>query len=371
MYAISYSDITAAALRIGPHIIRTPVLTCSALSAAASHALGIRVEIFLKCELFQKTGSFKVRGAMNAVFSLSDDAAALGVCTHSSGNHAAALAAAAAARGCAATVVMPRDAPELKVTATAGYGARIEMCPPGAPARAAAAAAIVTRTGASFVHPSENPGVIAGQGTVAVEFLEQMVEMTGAYPRQTMDCFQSACSSPALDAILVPVGGGGLVSGCAIGARGVDARVRVIGAEPLGVAGDGADAARSLAANKLCTHSDAGAPELLTCADGLRTSLGPNTWPIIRDHVPYIVTVSEDAVALALCDVFERAKLVIEPSAAVGIAATREASFLTALGGDLLETAKQRPLRIGVVLCGGNADICAIAQLLANVPRLE
>jgi threonine dehydratase len=359
-YAISMSDVSAASSRIGSYVHRTPVLKCSALSAAASSALGVRVELAFKCELFQRTGSFKMRGATNAVFSLSESSASHGVCTHSSGNHAAALAAAAAARGgCTATIVMPTDAPALKVAATAGYGAKIVTCAPGSAARAAAAAEVASRTGATFVHPSENPFVIAGQGTVALEFLAQAGDVLGA----------PAENQPVLDVIVVPVGGGGLISGCAVAVRGTDSRVRVVGAEPSGAGGDGADAARSFLAKQLCTHSDAGAPPLDTCADGLRTSLGPNTWPIVRDFVSAVVPVSESAVARALRDVWERAKLAIEPSAAVGVAALLQPStaFREALGPELLSL--QRPLRIGVILCGGNADIGAIASLIAGVPR--
>ena len=378
-HVITFSDVENAHSRIAPYVHLTPTQTCSALSSSASKALGINVEITLKCEVFQKTGSFKFRGASNAVFSLTDDAAAKGVCTHSSGNHAAALAAAATARGCQATVVMPTGAPALKVTATAGYGATIVTCGPGGVARAAAAAEIVARTGATFIHPSENPLVIAGQGTVVIELLAQAAAAASVSSTHTssdgsgylLNDALLALQAPALDVIVVPVGGGGLLAGCAIAARGVDARVRVIGAEPLGSGGDGADAARSLASNTLFIHTDANAPQLNTCADGLRTSLGPNTWSIIRELVPAIVSVRESTLICALRDTWERSKIMIEPSAAVGIAAMHESSFLTALGPELILLSKTRPLRIGVILCGGNVDICGIASLISSVPREE
>jgi threonine dehydratase len=323
----------------------------------------------LKCELFQKTGSFKFRGASNAVFSLTEEAAAHGVCTHSSGNHAAALAAAATARGCKATVVMPSDAPVLKVAATAGYGATIVTCAPGGAARAASAAEIVARTGATFIHPSENPLVIAGQGTVVIELLKQAAAASVIARANGGGSEDDDDEAPALDVIVVPLGGGGLLSGCAIAARGIHPRIRVIGAEPLGLGGDGADAARSLAAQTLFLHTDANAPPLNTCADGLRTSLGPNTWSIIREFVPAIVPVQESTLLCALRDIWERTKLMIEPSAAIGIAAMHESSFLTALGPELVELSSRRSLRIGVILCGGNVDICQNAALIASVPR--
>jgi len=355
-YAATYADVVAAAARIAPFVRATPVRTSGALSRAASAALGAPVELLLKCELFQKTGSFKMRGAANAVLSLDAAAAARGVCTHSSGNHAAALAAAAAARGgCPATIVMPTDAPAAKRAAAAGYGAAVVDCAPGAAARAAAAAAVAARSGAAFVHPSEDARVIAGQGTVALELLAQAAAALGP-PR---------AGEPALDAIVVPVGGGGLAAGCALAAAGADARVRVIGAEPCGRGGGGADAARALAAGALRTHADAGAGALETAADGLRTSLGPATFPILRDFLRGgIVVVTEGEIAAALRDVYARTKLAIEPSAAVGIAATRAEGFRAALGEELL--AKGRPLRVGVVLCGGNADLAVGAEVVAG-----
>lgn len=349
---VTFADVVSAASLISSHVHRTPALTCASLSALASRAAGVPVELVLKCELFQKTGSFKFRGATNAVRSLSPRAAARGVVTHSSGNHAAALALAASARGVPAFIVMPSDAPALKVTATRGYGATVETCAPGAAARSAAAAVIADRTGAAFVHPSEDARVIAGQGTLALELFEQAADAFGA---------PAADGAPPLDYLVVPVGGGGLISGCALAARGVDARIRVLGAEPSGVGGGSADASRSFRGGALSTHADG--PPLETAADGLRTSLGERTWPLIRDNVDDVLPVSEAQIGAALRAVYERAKLAIETSAAVGIAAV--------LGADFAEDVRRagcsamgRPLRVGVVLCGGNADIDDIAKIM-------
>ncbi len=274
----TFDDVRLAAERIRPYAHRTPVLTC----AAIDKRLG--ASIFMKCENFQKVGAFKFRGAVNAVFSLTDAEAARGVATHSSGNHAQALALAARMRGIPAVIVMPSNAPAVKKAAVAGYGARIVFCEPTNEAREAALAEVVRETGAAFVHPSNDPRVIAGQGTAALELLEEI---------------------PGLDVVMAPVGGGGLLSGTALAVKGVSPRTRVVAAEPKGAD----DACRSLQAGRIIPSTN---PK--TIADGLLTSLGDNNFPIIRELVERIVTVSEEAIVAAMRFVWERAKIVIEPS---------------------------------------------------------
>lgn len=327
-HAICLKDVTAAYERVRPHVHRTPVVTCSELDRGAAAASGSNsVRLHFKCELFQKTGSFKARGATNAVLSLHSDVRA--VATHSSGNHAAALAYAAARRpDTVAHIVMPSNAPAPKKAATRGYGAQIRECAPTQAAREAAAAEVCKETGAEFVHPSEDKRVIAGQGTLALELLEEC---------------------PELDVLVVPVGGGGMISGCAVAAKGVKPSVRIIGAEPAGAD----DAYRSKVAGALLGHASPPA----TMADGLRTTLGPNTWPIVRDLVDAIVTVQEDEISAALGLVYSRAKLAIEPSAAVGVAAVLSPRFWQRLRELDPELGGGRTLNVGVVLCGGNVDL--------------
>lgn len=306
---ITLDDIRAAARRIGPYIHRTPVITSESLDAR----VGTRV--FLKCENFQKVGAFKFRGATNAVFSLGAEEAARGVCTHSSGNHAQALARAAAIAGVPAYIVMPANAAAPKKQAVAGYGGQITFCEPTLAAREAALEEVRGRTGAALVHPYNDARVIAGQGTAALELLEDF---------------------PGLDAVIAPVGGGGLLSGTAIAARGLNAGIRVIGAEP--EMAD--DACRSLQAGEIIPSVN---PQ--TIADGLLTSLGTLTFPIIREKVERIATVSEQAIVEAMRFVWERLKIIIEPSAAVAVAVLWEGKV------DLAGR------KVGVILSGGNVDL--------------
>jgi len=303
------TDIRQAAERIRPHAHRTPVMTCRSLDQR------VGAQVFMKCENLQKVGAFKFRGACNAVFSLSPDEAARGVATHSSGNHAQALALAARMRGIPAYIVMPRNAPAVKQAAVAGYGGIITLCEPTLAARESTLAEVVAATGAKVVHPYNDARVIAGQGTAALELLADV---------------------PDLDVIMAPVGGGGLLSGTAIAARAVAPQMRVIAAEPAGAD----DAFRSLAAGHIIPSVQ---PQ--TIADGLLTSLGDLTFPIIREHVEQIVTVSEAAIVAAMKFVWERAKLVVEPSGVVPIAALWE------------EAIDLRGLRVGVILSGGNVDL--------------
>ena len=303
------SDVKRASARIKPCIHRTPVLTNRALDEVCG------AELFFKCENFQKAGVFKIRGAANAVFSLAEGDAARGVATHSSGNHAASLALAARLRGINAYVVMPENARRVKKRAVEGYGAQIIFCEPTLEAREQTLERLVERTGAYVVHPYNDARVIAGQGTAALELVEDV---------------------PGLDAMLAPVGGGGLLSGTAITVSAIAPGCHVIGTEP-----ERADDARRSFYSGVLVPSEN--PD--TIADGLLTSLGDLTYPIIKKYVKDIVTVSEDAIVGAMRLVWERMKIIIEPSAAVPVAAL--ASGALDCGGK----------RVGVILSGGNVDL--------------
>jgi len=309
MPAPTLAKIRQAAERIRPYAHRTPVLTCANLDQQ------VGAQIFMKCENLQKVGAFKFRGACNAVFSLTDEEAARGVATHSSGNHAQALALAARLRGIPAYIVMPENAPAVKKAAVAGYVGQITFCKPTLQARETTTAQIVKETGATVVHPYNDTRVIAGQGTAALELLEEI---------------------PELDVIIAPVGGGGLLSGTSIAAKGISANIRVIAAEP--EMAD--DAYRSLKAGYIIPSEN---PK--TIADGLRTSLGTLTFPIIQQHVEQIVTVSERVILESMRFIWERAKIIIEPSAAVPVGLLWEGKI--DLSG----------LRVGVILSGGNVDL--------------
>ncbi len=306
---ITIKEIQEAAARIAPYIHRTPVLTCSAIDAQA----GCR--LFFKCENLQKVGAFKMRGATNAVFSLSDEDAARGVATHSSGNHAQALALAARLRGIPAFVVMPTSSVAVKREAVAGYGAQIIDCRPTLQAREDTLNQVVGRTGAVFIHPYDNEDIIAGQGTAALELLEDQ---------------------PDLDIVMAPVGGGGLLAGTALATRALAPAARVIAAEPCGAD----DAARSLVAGRIIPSRE---PE--TVADGLLTSLGDLNFPIIQKHVDAIWTVADEAIVSAMRLVWQRMKIIIEPSSAVCLAAVLEHARETA------------GLSIGIIISGGNVDL--------------
>jgi threonine dehydratase/serine racemase len=310
-YACDLTAIGEASARIAGAVHRTPILTSETLDNLAGR------RVFLKCENLQKVGAFKYRGATNAVRRLSDVQARHGVVTHSSGNHAQALALAARVRGIPAYIVMPRTAPAVKRAAVEGYGGVVTLCEPNLAAREEAAAALVARTGATLIPPFDHPDVIAGQGTTAMEMLEDR---------------------PNLDAIITPVGGGGLLSGCCIAAKGMKPTVRIYGAEPLGAD----DAARSKAAGTWLPQTSPN-----TIADGLLTSTGQLTWPIIRDQVDHIFTVTDDQIRSAMRFIWERIKLVVEPSGAVGVAVV------------LLDEFKAMPgiERVGVVLSGGNVNL--------------
>lgn len=302
--------IEAARARLAGRVHVTPVLTSSSLDA--QHG----AQLFFKCENFQKGGAFKARGATNAVFALSEEQAQRGVVTHSSGNHAAALARAARLRGIRAYVVMPDNTSQAKRAAVAHYGAQVTWCAPTLAAREETARAVLAATGATLVHPYNDLNVMAGQASCALELLEQV---------------------PGLDAILCPVGGGGLISGTAFAAKTLSPAIRILGIEPAGAD----DAARSFREGRIVTG---GTPH--TIADGLRGQLGDKTFAEIRRYVDDITTVSEADIVRAMREVWEVLKIVIEPSAAVPYAA---------LLADL--PAALRGRRLGVILTGGNLDL--------------
>ena len=314
MSHVEWKDVAAARERIAAHVHRTAVVTCSSVDRRSG------ATVFFKCENLQRTGSFKFRGATNAVLALPGDARARGVYAHSSGNHAQALALAAKRAGVPAYLVMPENSTPVKVEATRGYGAQVRFCPPTHEGRQRVAAQVGEETGATFVHPHDDPAVIAGQGTAVCELIEEV---------------------GALDLVLVPVGGGGLLSGTAIALLHVCPGAEAVGCEP--AAAD--DAYRSLQSGRRITEFTQH-----TMADGLRTPLGENAFQIIRQHVRRIVRVEEESIPAAMRFFWERAKLVIEPSSAVAVAPL--------LDGGLDVEGK----RVGVVLSGGNADLAWVSE---------
>ncbi|MCB8963794.1 MAG: pyridoxal-phosphate dependent enzyme [Bacteroidales bacterium] len=305
----SIADIEGAYTTIKSEIHRTPILTCRGINSI------LNANIFFKCENFQKVGAFKYRGATNAVLNLPLSEAKFGVATHSSGNHAAALALAAAKRGIPAYIVMPDNAPSIKKKAVAGYGATITFCPPTQQAREETLGQIQKETGAAFIHPYNNHNVICGQGTTTLELFEDVSD---------------------LDIVIAPVGGGGLLSGTATYAKEKNPSVKVYGAEPA----NADDAYRSLRDGTIYPSVN---PK--TIADGLLTSLCPLTYSIISAKCDGILTVPEDTIANAMRMVWERMKIIIEPSSAVPIAAIMANPSLF------------REQRVGVIISGGNVDL--------------
>jgi threonine dehydratase len=302
--------------RIRDKIHRTPVMTSETLDAIAGNRL------YFKCENLQKVGAFKARGATNAVLLLSDEEAKRGVVTHSSGNHAAALARAAGLRGISAYIVMPNNAPAAKQAAVRRYGGQIVLCEPTLAARESTARDVMEKTGAAFIHPYDDLRVMAGQGTSAIELLEDV---------------------PDLDTILCPVGGGGQLSGIAVAAKGLKPDIRIIGVEPAGAD----DAARSLKAGRIIPIV-----EPKTIADGLKTSLGEKPFVEIIRLVDDIVTVREETIVRAMRLIWEVMKMIVEPSGAVAFAALIEGQLA---GGQLAPG--DGTARIGIILSGGNLDL--------------
>ncbi len=303
------ADVISARQRVAPYIHRTPVLTSTLVDKIAG------CKLFLKCENFQKSGAFKYRGATNAILTLGEEARQRGVITHSSGNHAGALSRAAVSRGVRAMIVMPHNAPAIKRRAVEDYGAEITFCEPTLASREETAAELVATTGGTLVHAYDNFFVIAGQGTAAIELMEDVDN---------------------LDILVAPVGGGGLLSGTITAVRGLKPGITVIGAEPAGAD----DARRSFLLDDLIPSVN---PD--TIADGLRTSLSERTFSIIKGGADDIVTVSEEMIKDSMLLVWERMKIVIEASSATAIAAVREHPSL--FSGK----------RTGVIITGGNVDL--------------
>src|SRR5271154_1075805 len=319
--APDWTTIARAHARIAPHIHRTPVLTSSSLNDIAG------ARLFFKCDNFQKTGSFKIRGASNAIFSMSEQEIARGIVTPSSGNHGAAVACAARWRKVPAYIVMPRNAPKVKFQAVEAYGGKITFCEPTVSARAEAAARVQAETGAVLVHPYDDERIIAGQATAAKELLEEVGD---------------------LDAVFAPVSGGGLLSGSCLGAQGMRADVRVYGCEPERAD----DAYSSLTTGTLQSQESSD-----TIADGLRASLSPRTFAILRERVSGILLVSEEEIIAATRLVWQRMKIIIEPSCAVAIAPLLRKGAVEALN---LPRNDGAPPRLGVIFSGGNLDLSSL-----------
>ena len=319
---LTWQAILDAHTRIAPRIHRTPVLTSASLNAMAA------ARFFFKCENLQKTGSFKIRGASNAILSLTEEEAAHGIVTQSSGNHGAAVACAAAWRGVPAFVVMPNNAPQVKVRAIEAYGGKITFCEPKVSSRNDVCARVQLETGAALIHPFDNDQIITGQATAAKELLEEI---------------------PDLDAVFTPVSGGGLLSGTCLGAKGLRPSVLVFGCEPERAD----DAYRSLSSGTLQSLESSD-----TIADGLRASLAPRTFAILRDNVERILLASEDEIIAAMRTIWERMKIIIEPSSAVAIAPLLKPGAVASL--TLPTRADGAPPKLGVIFSGGNVDLSSL-----------
>jgi threonine dehydratase len=306
---LTWDLIQAARARIQGKVHRTPVMTSQTLNTLAG------AQLFFKCENLQKGGAFKARGATNAVFSLTDAEARKGVATHSSGNHAAALSRAAKLRGIPAHIVMPTNSPKAKQASVTRYGGQIVFCEPTLEARESTVKRVIEETGATLVHPYNDLRVMAGQGTTAIEILED---------------------HPDIDVILCPVGGGGQISGISVAAKAMKPGIKVIGVEPAGAD----DASRSFRSGHIEPM-----PNPKTIADGLRTSLGSLPFAEIQRHVDDIVTVPEDAIITAMRRIWEILKIIVEPSGAVSYA------------GVVAERLPVRGQKIAMVLSGGNLDL--------------
>jgi threonine dehydratase len=321
----TWQAICEAHVRIAPRIHRTAIFTSSSLDALAG------ARFFFKCENLQKTGSFKIRGAANAILSLSTEQAARGIVTQSSGNHGAAVACAAAWRGVPAYIVMPKNAPKVKIQAIEAYGGKITFCEPKVSSRKETCDRVQAETGAHLVHPYDDDRIIAGQATAAKEFLEEM---------------------PDLDAILAPVSGGGLLSGTCLGAKGSRPDIRIIGCEPARAD----DAYRSLTTGTLQSQDFSD-----TIADGLRASLSPRTFAILRRHVERILLVTEEEIIATARLVWERMKIIVEPSSSVALAPLLKPGVVKSL--KLPARGDGQPPKLGIIFSGGNVDLNALPWL--------
>lgn len=317
---ITKEIIAEAHERIKPYVHRTPVLTSEAINEAAG------CSIFFKCENFQKMGAFKARGAMNAALQLTPEQRAKGIATHSSGNHAQAIARAAKILGVPSYIVMPSTAPEIKKKGVRGYGGQIFECEPNIQSRESTLADVLAKTGATEIHPFNNYQVMAGQATAAKELIEDQ---------------------STLDFILAPVGGGGLLSGTVLAVKHFSPATKVIAGEPAGAD----DAYRSLQTGKIEPSQSN------SIADGLLTSLGDKTFPIIRDHVEKIITVTEDEIIAAMRLIWERMKIIVESSGAVPLAAV------------LKEKKKFTGKKVGIILSGGNVDLAKVLKWFEQVDK--
>lgn len=312
----SFEDVLKAKELIQPFIHKTPVLSSETINNLAGN------DIYFKCENFQKVGAFKYRGATNAVLNLTPSQAEAGVITHSSGNHAQALALAAKKNGIKAVIVMPETSPKVKIDAVAGYGAEIVFCKPTLDSRETTVNKLMRKNNYTFIHPYNNPYVIAGQGTAAMELLEEVRD---------------------LDAVIAPIGGGGLMSGTLLAVKGITSNIKVFGAEPQGAN----DAYLSLIKGEIVPSIDP-----TTIADGLLTSLGSITFEIIRKHIEKIICVNDYDASVALKLIWERMKIIVEPSSVFALGAVFKEEF----------TLKNK--KIGIILSGGNADIRLCSALI-------
>ncbi|XP_078176591.1 serine racemase [Carex rostrata] len=322
-YAADIHSIKEAQLRIAPFIHTTPVLSSSTLDSLAAK------QLFFKCECFQKGGAFKIRGASNAIFSLHDFEASKGVVTHSSGNHAAAVSLAAKLRKIPAYIVIPENAPKCKVENVKRYGGQVIWSEVTMQSREAVAKKVLEDTGAVLIHPFNDGRIISGQGTISLELLEQV---------------------PGIDTIIVPISGGGLISGISIAAKAINPSIRIIAAEPKGAD----DASQSKVAGRIVTL-----PETNTIADGLRAFLGDLTWPVVRDLVDEIITVSDEEIIKAMRMCYEILKVAVEPSGAIGLAAVLSDQFKQS-------RAWQESNKVAIIVSGGNVDLAALWDSLAR-----
>ncbi|KAK6137444.1 hypothetical protein DH2020_028801 [Rehmannia glutinosa] len=321
IYAADISSIKAAQERISPYVHKTPVLSSETLNSISGRKL------YFKCECFQKGGAFKIRGACNAVFSLTDDQAAKGVVTHSSGNHAAALSLAAKLRGIPAHIVVPKNAPKCKVENVVRYGGQVIWSGATLQSREEVASKVLQETGAVLIHPYNDGRIISGQGTISLELVDQI---------------------PQIDSIVVPISGGGLISGVALAAKSINPAIRILAAEPKGAN----DAARSKEAGTIVTL-----PETKTIADGLRAFLGPLTWPVVRDLVDDVIVVDDEEIVEAMRFCYQILKVAVEPSGAIGLAAVLSNSFRN-------NPSWKDCKNVGIILSGGNVDLDVLWESL-------